>query len=158
MKQRGTIGIVGGGQLARMLTEAATALGFKVVALDPGPNCPAAQVGAEQIIGDLYDAKAIKSLAEKADYLTIEIEHLDAKILEDLAADGKPVNPSPKTIALIQDKLAQKQFLREHGVPVADFAEITDTVSAEQALKSFGGTMLLKTRHGAYDGRGNAVV
>jgi phosphoribosylaminoimidazole carboxylase PurK protein len=158
MTQPGTIGIVGGGQLARMLTEAALPLGFTAVVLDPGQNCPAAQVGAKQIIGDLYDAKALQQLADQADYLTVEIEHLDAGVLAKLASAGKPVNPAPTTIVLIQDKLAQKRFLKQHGIPVADFVEITDASSAEQALQKFGGKMLIKTRHGAYDGRGNALV
>jgi phosphoribosylaminoimidazole carboxylase PurK protein len=158
MSQTGTIGIVGGGQLGRMLTEAALPLGFRVVVLDPGADCPAKQVGAGQIVGDLYDEKALQQLAGKADFLTIEIEHLDTKPLAAIAASGKPVNPSPQTIALIQDKLEQKRFLQKAGIPVADFVEITDTASAEKALRDFGGKMLLKSRRGAYDGRGNAVV
>jgi len=152
------IGIVGGGQLGRMLTEAALPLGFRVIVLDPGGNCPAAQVGAEQIVGDLYDSDSLKKLAEKADFITIEIEHLDTHPLEVIAGAGKPVNPSPKTIALIQDKFRQKAFLRETGIPVADFVEVSDIAAAENALQDFGGKMLLKSRHGAYDGRGNAVV
>lgn len=158
MSQTGTIGIVGGGQLGRMLTEAALPLGFRVVVVDSGPDCPAKQVGAEQILGDLYDAAALAELSERADFITVEIEHLDANLLDKAAAGGKPVNPSPKTIRLIQDKLAQKRFLQEAGIPVAPFVEITDRASAEQALQNFGGKMLLKSRRGAYDGRGNAVV
>jgi len=149
---------VGGGQLGRMLTEAAIKLGFKVVVVDPSQNCPAAQAGAQQIVGGLYDAAVLKQLAEAVDYLTVEIEHLDTAVLENLAAGGKAVNPAPQTIALIQDKLNQKQFLKQSAVPVADFAEITDAASAEQILQNFGGKMLIKTRFGAYDGRGNAVV
>lgn len=152
------IGIVGGGQLARMLTEAALPLGFKVTVLNPTPGSPAAQAGADEIVGDLYDPKALKRLADKSDYLTVEIEHLDTDILQKLAETGKPVNPAPGTIKLIQDKLAQKRFMRENGLPVADFTEITNRESAEKALADFGGKMLIKTRHGAYDGRGNMVV
>jgi phosphoribosylaminoimidazole carboxylase PurK protein len=158
MAQTGTIGIVGGGQLGRMLTEAALPLGFRVVVLDPGANCPAAQVGAEQITGDLYDAAALQQLADRSDYLTIEIEHLDAGLLEQIAQGGKAINPSPATVKMIQDKYQQKVWLREAGIPVADFVEITDAASAEKALQDFGGKMLLKSRLGAYDGRGNAVV
>jgi phosphoribosylaminoimidazole carboxylase PurK protein len=158
MVQTGKIGIVGGGQLGRMLTEAATALGFKVVVVDPGQDCPAAQVGAEQIVGGLYDHAALKELAGQADCITVEIEHLDADLLQELADGGKPVNPAPTTVQLIQDKYAQKVFLRKTGIPVADFAEITDAASAGAALDKFGGKMLLKSRMGAYDGRGNAVV
>lgn len=158
MAQTGKIGIVGGGQLGRMLTEAALPLGFTVVVVDPGRNCPAAQAGAGQIVGGLYDHQALKELADRADFITVEIEHLDADLLQELADAGKPVNPSPKTVRLIQDKYAQKVFLRGAGVPVADFAEITDEASAVAALEDFGGKMLLKSRMGAYDGRGNAVI
>lgn len=153
-----TIGIIGGGQLGRMLTMAALPLGFKVIVVDPNPNSPAAQVGAEEITADLYDSKALTQLAERVDYLTIEIEHLDAEVLETIAALGKPINPKPKTIRLIQDKLLQKQYLNKAGVPVAPFAEVSNTAEAEKLLRQFGGRMLIKTRHGAYDGRGNMVV
>lgn len=153
-----TIGIVGGGQLGRMLTLAAKPLGFDVVVVDPGENCPATQVGAEQIVADLYDEKALRELAEKTDFITVEIEHLDTNVLEILEKSGVKVNPSPATVRLIQDKYAQKVFLHEHDVPVAPFQEVADEASALQALEGFGGKMLVKTRHGAYDGRGNMVV
>ncbi len=159
METQQTIGIVGGGQLGRMLTLAALPLGFKVVVVDPGEHSPAAQVGATEITANLYDEQALRELAAQADYITIEIEHLDADVLEKVSREtGKPVNPAPATIRLIQDKFAQKQFLAEHNVPVAPFVEITDEKSANAALKKFKGKMLLKTRHGAYDGRGNMVV
>lgn len=158
MQTQGTIGIVGGGQLGRMLTQAALPLGFSVIVLDPGANAPAAQVGAAQIVGDLYDEVALRQLAEQADYITIEIEHLDTRLLQELAELGKSVNPAPATIALMQDKLAQKQFLQAAGIPVALFTEINDESSARLALQEFGGRMLLKTRRGAYDGRGNMVI
>lgn len=153
-----TIGIVGGGQLGRMLTLAALPLGFKVVVVDPSPNSPAAQAGATEITADLYDARALQQLADQADHLTVEIEHLDANILEKIEGLGKPVHPKPSTIRLIQDKFAQKKFLANAGIPVAKFLEVTDLKSAQQALKSFGGKMLLKTRFGAYDGRGNRRI
>jgi 5-(carboxyamino)imidazole ribonucleotide synthase len=157
MDKTGTIGIIGGGQLGRMLTLAAIPLGFKVVVVDPGPNCPAAQVGARQIVAKLDDETAVRQLAEQVDYLTIEIEHVDARLLGELAALGTPVNPSPLTIAMIQDKLAQKQFLHDAGLPVAPFTIINDHTSAETALAHYG-KMVIKTRRGGYDGRGNAVV
>lgn len=153
-----TIGIVGGGQLGRMLTLAALPLGFDVVVLEAKPGGPAAQAGAKEIIGGLYDKNALRKLADAADYLTIEIEHLDADALEEIAQSGKPVNPAPATIRLIQDKFAQKEFLQAHAIPVAPFAKITDQGSAKRLLKEFDGKMLIKTRHGAYDGRGNMVV
>jgi phosphoribosylaminoimidazole carboxylase PurK protein len=154
----GTIGIVGGGQLGRMLTLAAKPLGFDVVVLNPTPNSPAAQVGAKEIVADLYDTDALAQLAERVDFLTIEIEHLDAGTLEKLEKLGKPVNPSPATIKIIQDKLLQKHLLKLAGIPTADFTEVNGHDDAVAALKAFGGKMLLKSRHGAYDGRGNRLI
>jgi len=158
MAERGTIGIIGGGQLGRMLTLAALPLGFKVIVLNPSPGGPASLVGAEEIVADLYDEAAIKKLAKRADFLTVEIEHLNTHVLESLVAQGASINPSPQTIALIQDKLKQKEFLDKAGVPVAAFQPLTDISSAKRAHKAFGGKMLIKTRHGAYDGRGNMVI
>jgi 5-(carboxyamino)imidazole ribonucleotide synthase len=158
MEGKQTIGIVGGGQLGRMLTEAALPLGYHVIVLDPQANCPAVQVGAEQIIGDLYDQYAIKRLAEKSDFLTIEIEHVNADALQVAADNGVPVNPTAKTIHIIEDKFKQKEFLAAAGLPVADFVAIDSLNDAQTALKHFSGKMLLKTRHGAYDGRGNRLV
>lgn len=141
-----------------MLTEAALPMGFKVVVVDPTDNCPAQQAGAEQIKADFYDAAAIQQLAEKADYVTVESEHINTQVLSQLAAQGKPVNPSPDTVQLIQDKLVQKRYLRDAGLPVADFAEVTGHDSASKLLESFGGKMVIKTRTGGYDGYGNRVV
>ena len=153
-----TIGIVGGGQLGRMLTLSAKPLGFNVVVVNPQVNGPASLVGAEEIVGDLYDPVALAQLAEKTDYITVEIEHLSADALETLERAGAIINPAPSTIRLIQDKFKQKEFLHEAGVPLAPFVPVTDKQSAMNALEHFGGKMLLKTRHGAYDGRGNMVV
>jgi len=153
-----TIGIVGGGQLGRMLTLAALPLGFDVIVINPSQNSPASQAGAKEIVADLYDPKALRQLAKRSDYVTVEIEHLDADILAALAKRGKPVYPEPRIIKLIQDKLAQKEFLRKASVPVADFTKIDDKESAIRALHDFGGKMIIKTRLGGYDGRGNMVV
>lgn len=153
-----TIGIIGGGQLGRMLTLAAIPLGFKVIALDPVKNCPAAQVGAREITAHFYDSKAIEKLAEQADFITIEIEHVDADILERIAASGKPVHTTPQTIRIIQNKYQQKVFLNDAGVKVVPFREIHGSKDAVAALGDFNGSMLIKTSFGAYDGRGNMLV
>lgn len=151
-----TIGIIGGGQLGRMLSEAAIRLGFEVCVIDPTPDCPAKQVGADQIVADYKDKQAILRLAEKADYITIEFEHIDTSALEQ-AEKKKPVNPSPSTIRLIQDKYHQKKFLQENNFPTADFAEIIDLEQAEQLFDGWGG-MLIKSKKEAFDGRGNILV
>jgi 5-(carboxyamino)imidazole ribonucleotide synthase len=158
MSRPKVIGIVGGGQLGRMLTLAAKPLGFDVVVVDPGENCPAVQAGARQIKADLYDATAIAKLGKQSDYITVEIEHLNVSALAKLAQNGVPVNPAPQTIALIQDKYKQKKFLEARGIPVATFEEVVTKKQIKEQFLKFGGKMLLKTRHGAYDGRGNALV
>lgn len=158
MQEGKTIGIVGGGQLGRMLTLAALPLGFKVVVVDPSPNSPAAQVGATEITANLYDEAALTKLAEVSDYITIEIEHLDVDVLETIEKLGTPVNPSPAIVRIIQDKFKQKEFFAAANIPVAPFVKIDSPADAKKALKAFGGKMLLKARLGAYDGRGNMVV
>lgn len=141
-----------------MLTLAAKPLGFDVVVLDSSLQCPAGQVGADIIVGGLYDQDALQQLADRVDVVTVEIEHLDADALETIARAGKPVHPAPGTIKLIQDKYNQKLHLQKHGVAVAPFVDVSDKKAATQALKKFGGSMVLKAKHGAYDGRGNALV
>ncbi|MFI5270462.1 MAG: 5-(carboxyamino)imidazole ribonucleotide synthase [Candidatus Saccharimonadales bacterium] len=158
MSQTETIGILGGGQLGRMLTEAAIPLGKKVIVIDPGANSPASQVGATQIIAALQDEEAIRELAKKVDVISVEIEHVNTKVMQKLWEEGVKINPYPSTISMIQDKLLQKHFLKSAGFPVADFMEIDSKETAEKARKHFGGKMIIKTRFGAYDGRGNMVV
>ncbi|HTR18848.1 MAG TPA: 5-(carboxyamino)imidazole ribonucleotide synthase [Candidatus Paceibacterota bacterium] len=143
-----TIGIAGGGQLGRMLAEAAHVLGFKIVVLDPTPGSPAGQVADEQIVGDYKDGAMLRALAEKSDFLTYEIESVNADVLEELSTK-MPVNPSPKTLGIIKDKLTQKRFLQEHGIPVAEFSD---------DVEHFGYPYILKARSGGFDGRGNALV
>jgi phosphoribosylaminoimidazole carboxylase PurK protein len=143
-----TIGIAGGGQLGRMLAEAAHNLEFNVVVLDPTPNSPAAQVANEQIVGDYKDGAMLRALAEKSDFLTYEIESVNAEALEELSRT-MPVNPSPKTLAIIKDKLAQKRFLQQHNIPIAEFSD---------DVEGFGYPYILKARSGGFDGRGNALV
>lgn len=155
---RKTIGIAGGGQLGRMLAQAAHGLGCKVVVLDPTPNSPAAQVADEQIVGDYRDADMIRALSEKADVLTYEIESVHAGALEDLVSQGYPVHPAPHTLSIIKDKLQQKTFLQEHGIPVADFLAVEKQADAERAASVFGYPFVLKARSGGFDGRGNAQV
>lgn len=151
------IGIVGGGQLGRMLTLAAKPFGFEVMVLDPGEDCPAAQVGAEQLTGDLKDAEAIKELGSRVGVITIEIEHINVDALEEVAESGTEVHPVPSTLKTIQDKLYQKTFLREHGLPVADFMPLDEPEELDVALQQFN-SLIVKTRYGGYDGRGNMVV
>jgi 5-(carboxyamino)imidazole ribonucleotide synthase len=156
MKNR--IGIVGGGQLGRMMTIEAKQMGFVVTVLDPTPASPAGQVADHQIVADYKDAGAIRELAKRSDFMTFEIELANADILRELAAEGLQINPSADTLEIIKDKFRQKQFLRKAGIPVADFVAVASVEDIEQAGEEFGYPMLLKARFDAYDGRGNAVV
>ena len=151
------LGIIGGGQLGMMLTEAANKFPneiSEVIVLDPTKGCPAFQVGAKQIIADFKDEKAIIDLASKADILTYEIESGNSDVLRSLETTTK-INPSPDTLKKIQDKLVQKTFLAENQLPVPEFVEVISIDDLEQKIKKFGFPSLLKTRRNAYDGRGN---
>jgi phosphoribosylaminoimidazole carboxylase len=149
------IGIIGGGQLGRMLTEAAHPLGFDVTVLDPVPNCPAAQVGAQQIVAGLKDGDAIAELVKSSHVTTWEIEHVDSVTLGALADAGHNIQPEPSTLRVIQDKLKQKQYLASLDLPVAAFAPIGNERQLEDAVCTLGQDMFVKSALGAYDGRGN---
>ena len=154
------LGIIGGGQLGMMITEAAKKMPeniLKIIVLDPTENCSAAQVGAEQIIADFKDEKAIQELAEKSDIITYEIESGNSDVLKSLE-DKAEINPSPETLKTIQDKLLQKTFLSENNIPVAEFIPIKSIDELQQGLKKFGYPALLKVRRDAYDGRGNFKI
>ena len=154
------LGIIGGGQLGMMLTEAAKKMPeyiSDVIVLDPTKNCPAAKVGAKQIIADFKDKNAIVELSLKSDIITYEIESGNSEVLEKL--DGEViVNPSPATLRIIQDKYVQKKFLLENGLPVADFVVVESVEDAKKKIKSFGYPVMLKARRDAYDGRGNFKI
>ena len=152
------LGIIGGGQLGMMITEAAKNLSehiSEVVVLDPTDNCPAAQVGAKHIVGDFKDEIAILKLAEKSDIITYEIESGNTDVLSKLKAE---IEPSPYTLGIIQDKLSQKTFLSENGLPVSQFYEITSLDNLREKIKDIGLPVLLKLRRDAYDGRGNFKI
>jgi phosphoribosylaminoimidazole carboxylase PurK protein len=160
-QEKNRIGIVGGGQLARMMADPAKKLGFTLTAIDPTPNSPAGQV-ANEITADFNDEKALRQLAQNSDVLTIEVEVADEsalqKLLEEFNNNGVPVHPSPKTIATIQDKLLQKQFLKTNSIPTPDFEEVNTKDDILSAAKKFGYPIVLKARTGAYDGRGNVLI
>ncbi|RBI61296.1 5-(carboxyamino)imidazole ribonucleotide synthase [halophilic archaeon] len=154
-----TLGVVGGGQLGRMLAEAASPLGVELVVLDPTPDCPAAPVVREQIVGDFDDADALDELAARSDALTFEIELADPDLLAQVGEErGVPVHPDPATLRTIQDKLVQKRRLRERGVPVPEFRPVEDREDLLAAGEELGYPMMLKARRGGYDGRGNVPV
>ena len=154
------LGIIGGGQLGLMLTEAAKKMPqeiSKIIVLDPTENCPATQVGAEQIIADFKDQKAIQELAKKSDIITYEIESGDSDVLKSVQTMAE-VNPSPESLKIIQDKLLQKRFLLENKIPTPEFIQINSVNDLEQGIAKFGYPSLLKARRDAYDGKGNFKI
>jgi len=154
------LGIIGGGQLGMMITEAAKKMPehiSKIIVLDPTENCPASQVGAEQIVADFKDKNAIIDLANKSDIITYEIESGDSTVLKSVEKNAD-VNPSPETLRIIQDKFLQKSFLKENNIPVPEFIKIDTVEDLENGLKYFGYPALLKARRDAYDGRGNFKI
>ncbi|AFZ72109.1 5-(carboxyamino)imidazole ribonucleotide synthase [Natronobacterium gregoryi] len=154
-----TVGVVGGGQLGRMLAEAAAPLGVEVVVLDPTPDCPAALVARDQIVADFDDEAGIRELAARADVLTFEIELADQDVLERVSEDsGTPVHPDPATLETIHDKLVQKRELEAAGVPVPPFREVEGADDVRAAIDDYGAPVMLKARTGGYDGRGNVPV
>ena len=154
------LGIIGGGQLGMMITEAAKKMPeeiSEIIVLDPTENCPASQVGATQIIGDFKDKDAIIELANKSDIITYEIESGDSDVLK--SVEGKSeINPSPETLKIIQDKFLQKSFLLENGILVPEFIEINNIEDIKSGIKKFGLPAMLKARRDAYDGRGNFKI
>jgi 5-(carboxyamino)imidazole ribonucleotide synthase len=156
MKKR--LGIIGGGQLGMMITEAARNLSdeiSEITVLDPTENCPAAQAGAKQIVGGFKDKNAIIKLAEQSDIITYEIESGNTDVLSKINAE---IEPSPSTLGIIQDKLSQKKFLSENELPVSQFYEITSLDDLREKIRELGLPVLLKVRRDAYDGRGNFKI
>jgi 5-(carboxyamino)imidazole ribonucleotide synthase len=154
-----TLGVVGGGQLGRMLAEAAAPLGIETVVSDPTPDPPAAPVASSVVEGGFGDPETIRAVAERADYLTFEIELVDPDALEAVREEtGVPVHPDPETLRTIQDKLVQKRRLEDAGIPVPPFRAVDDRSDLAAAIDDFGYPVMLKARTGGYDGRGNFPI
>lgn len=153
-----TLGILGGGQLARMTAQAAQRLGLRVAVLDATPGSPAGQVTPLETVGRWQDADTLRRFADGCDVVTLENEFIDAEALAALEDSGKPVFPGSATIARIQDKLIQKQHLAQAGLAVAPFRSIASEAEARACGAEFGYPFVLKARRNAYDGYGNRTV
>lgn len=152
------IGIIGGGQLGRMIILEGKKLGIKFVILDPDTKCPASSIADDQLVGDYYDKDMIKRLVQKCDIVTYEIEHIDADVLMELEGTGEKIQPSPKTLKLIQNKYRQKDFLRSHNIAIPYFEEIKSVKDIEDFIKREGLPVVLKSCYGGYDGKGNKLI
>lgn len=157
-RARARLGIIGSGQLARMLSTAATKLGADVILLDATGDGPASSCATATIFGDWRDPAVLGEFAAAVDVVTIENELVDVHLLAALEAANRPVFPSARTVALVQDKYLQKDVLQRAGLPVARAAPLASEVELHEALQHFGVPAVLKARRNAYDGRGNATI
>ncbi|HEY0104065.1 MAG TPA: 5-(carboxyamino)imidazole ribonucleotide synthase [Brevundimonas sp.] len=153
-----TLGILGGGQLGRMLSQAASRLGFNVVILDPEENSPAARVSQGQIVAAYDDATALGVLGRTCQAVTFEFENVPAASVERLAAGGALVAPGSKALAVAQDRLEEKTFLNGVGATTVDFAPVDSLDDLLAGLERLGAPAVLKTRREGYDGKGQIWV
>ena len=149
---RSTVGILGGGQLARMLALSGAPLGLRLLVMDTVADACAGQF-APLLVGDYRDQQALAQFAEKVDVATFDFENVPAESAEWLAA-RVPVFPSPRALAVAQDRLAEKTLFRELGIPVPEFAAVSDRAGLDAALAAVGTPCILKTRRLGYDGKG----
>ncbi|WP_395674388.1 5-(carboxyamino)imidazole ribonucleotide synthase [Phenylobacterium sp.] len=153
-----TIGILGGGQLGRMLAQAAARLGFDVAILEREADSPAARVAAQLIEGAYDDEAALVRLAKAADVVTYEFENVPAGSVDILTDHGVDVAPGALALAVAQDRVAEKTFLNARGAPTVAFAEAATPREAVDAVTRIGAPALMKTRREGYDGKGQKWV
>lgn len=152
------IGIIGGGQLGKMMILEAKRLGFYVTTLDPGDSCPSHSISDEHIVADFHDKNAIFELAEKSDIITYDFEHINVQALSELEEKGKTIYPSVKSLKTIQNKYTQKQALADKGLLVPRFCLVCNVDDVYKAGETFGYPLMLKTCKDGYDGKGNYLI
>jgi len=152
------IGIIGGGQLGKMMILEAKRLGFYVIVLDPAADCPASSICDYQIVASFDDEKAFFDLANHVDVITYEFEHINVNALEKLAEKGHTIYPSVKSLKTIQNKYLQNIMLQENGVPVPRFAKVETATDIRKQAEILGYPLMLKATTGGYDGKGNALI
>jgi 5-(carboxyamino)imidazole ribonucleotide synthase len=153
-----TLGVLGGGQLGRMISQAAARLGFDVVILDPEPGSPAARVSTRQIVAAYDDPDALSELGRLCDAVTFEFENVPAASVQRLAASGARVAPGPLALSTAQDRVVEKTFLNGAGAPTVAFAAVETLADLQSAVQTLGLPALLKTRRDGYDGKGQVWI
>jgi 5-(carboxyamino)imidazole ribonucleotide synthase len=152
-----TVGVLGGGQLGRMMALAARRMGYRIVVLDPSPRCPTAQVADAVVVGALDDLDAARHLAKQVDVITLDTEHVPADVLAELEK-LVPVRPGASVLGTINDRQIQKQFLDRLGMPQAKWAPATTPDEVAAALEKLGRPAILKVRSLGYDGKGQVRI
>jgi 5-(carboxyamino)imidazole ribonucleotide synthase len=152
-----TIGILGGGQLGRMVAMAARSFGYRIHVMDPDPSCPARFVVDACFEGNWDDARAAADLARGCDVVTLEIEQVSLECLE-AAAKYAPVRPSAELLRVIQNRIRQKEWLRERGFPLGPWHAARSEQDVAEAVAAVGGRCFVKSAHGGYDGRSQVKI
>jgi 5-(carboxyamino)imidazole ribonucleotide synthase len=152
-----TIGVLGGGQLGRMLGFAARSMGYRIVVLDPDPACPAAAIADRVMVGAYDDAGAAAELAALVDVVTYELEHVDARVVAELEA-RLPVRPGLLALTVAQDRLAERRFAAQLGIATAPWRQVADHADVIAAARELGFPLRLKAPFGGYDGRSQVSI
>jgi len=153
-----TIGVIGGGQLGRMMALDAKRMGYYVVTLDPNPHSPCGQVSDEQIVAQYDDAGAVRQLGERTDVVTYEFENVSMDAVRGLERAGYAVSPSSDVLRITQNRILEKEFVRSCGIAVTSFAEVRNAADLRRAVQDVGFPAVLKTVVGGYDGKGQWIA
>ena len=157
-KTRQKIGIIGGGQLGKMMILEAKKMGFYVTILDPTKKCPAHSIADQHLVADFDDRAVIRKLAQKSDLITYEFEHIGVEPLKELEAEGYKIYPTARSLEIIQNKYHQKNVLKQDQIAVPDFKKVSSPADIKEAAEEFGYPLMLKSCTGGYDGKGNALI
>jgi len=158
LKRIETIGVIGGGQLGRMFALDAKRMGYHVITLDPQEHSPCGQIADEQIVAAYSDLRAIEELGRRSDVITYEFENIDIASVRHLESLLHRVAPSSSVLLVTQNRLREKEFLRDAGLATTDFARVTNLEDLESAAGRIGFPAILKTASGGYDGKGQWPV
>ncbi|OHO72105.1 5-(carboxyamino)imidazole ribonucleotide synthase [Staphylococcus sp. HMSC036D05] len=157
LKFGSTIGIIGGGQLGKMMSQSAQKMGYKVIVLDPNEDSPCRYVAHQFIHAEYDDEQALNELGEKTDVITYEFENISSKQLKQLT-EHYNVPQGFQAIQLLQDRLTEKQTLQEAGAQIVPFLQIKNSQDLTHAIETLGYPFIVKTRFGGYDGKGQILV
>lgn len=152
-----TIGIIGGGQLGRMLAMAAARHSYRTIILEPERDCPAAQVANAHICAPYDDPDALRRLALESEVVTFEFENVPVQAVRDLTL-MQPVYPPPRALEVSQDRIVEKDFLNSSGIATVRYHSVSDIVELRAGLREYGGKGIVKTRRMGYDGKGQALL
>lgn len=152
------VGIIGGGQLGKMMIQEAAKMGIQTIILDPSKDCPASWLANNTIVAGFDDKEGLLELAKQTDVLTCEFEHISTDVLQYLEEKGYTVYPKANILKTIQNKFTQKTELKEHNIPTGEFMKVDSIESIKAAGDIYGYPIMLKSILGGYDGKGNSLV